>query len=185
MRVEKLRQAFEIDIAYRHFLLHPDTPEEGQTLEELFARRNIDVPAAQSRMAQLMAEEGLPYGTRTMTYNSRLAQELGKWAETQPGGETIHEALFQAYFVDNVNLAKIDELIKIAERIGLPVGKAREVLEERQFREAVDADWQRSHALGVTGVPTFVVGNQGLVGAQPYEQLEALLISSGAVKRDA
>ena len=45
---------------------------------------------------------------------SHLAQELGKWADTQPNGQEIHEALFQAYFVDNVNLAKIESLIKIA-----------------------------------------------------------------------
>jgi len=30
------------------------------------------------------------------------------------------------------------------------------------------------------GVPTFVVGNQTLVGAQPYEQLEALVMSAGS-----
>ena len=55
--MEKLRQAFAIDIAYRHFPLHPDTPNEGLTLEELFAGRNIDIPAAQARMSRLMSEE--------------------------------------------------------------------------------------------------------------------------------
>ena len=183
MRVEKLRQVFAIDIAYAHFPLHPDTPEDGLTLEALFAGRNIDIPAAQARMSQLMAEEGLPYGHRTMTYNSRMAQELGKWAEAQPGGEKIHDALFQAYFVDSVNLAKIDDLVAIAERAGLSGDEARVVLEQRSFREAVDADWQRSRELGITGVPTFVVGKQSLVGAQPYEQLEALLIAAGADRR--
>ena len=90
--------------------------------------------------------------------------------------------LFRAYFVDDVNLAKIENLIVIAEMIGLPASEAEKVLRKRQFREAVDADWQRSRELGITGVPTFVVGNQGLVGAQPYEQLEALVTSVGAQK---
>ena len=90
MRVEKLGRATGIEVAYRHFPLHPDTPEDGLTLEQLFAGRNIDIPAAQERMSRLMQQEGLPYGSRTMTYNSRLAQELGKWAETQPGGDKIH-----------------------------------------------------------------------------------------------
>lgn len=48
---------------------------------------------------------------------------------------------------------------------------AREVLALRRFRQAVDADWQRCRELGVTGVPTFVIGDQGLLGAQPYEVL--------------
>lgn len=184
MRVEKLRQAFEIDVAFRHFPLHPDTPESGLTLEQLFAGRNIDIPAAQDRMKRLMAEEGLPYGQRSMTYNSRLAQELGKWAETQLGGEAIHDALFHAYFVENTNLAQIDNLVAIAARAGLSDDDARAAIQQRSFRDAVDADWQRSRELGITGVPTFVIGEQGLVGAQPYKQLESF-VSPFATRREA
>ena len=150
------------------------------TLEELFTGRNIDIPATQLRMKGLMDAEGLPYGERTMTYNSGLAQELAKWAERLAGGQKIHNALFQAYFVDGVNLANIDNLIGIAGQIGLSAVGAKEVLEERQFHEAVDADWRRSRGLGITGVPTFVVRNRALVGARPYEQLEALVMSAGS-----
>lgn len=169
---------------FRHFPLHPDTPQEGLALEELFKGRNIDVAAAQSRMSQLMAAEKLPYGERTMTYNSRLAQELGKWADTQPGGNKIHDALFQAYFVNNLNLAKIDHLVALAQGIGLPGEEAKQVLTQRTFRHEVDADWQRSRSLGITGVPTFLIGNQGLVGAQRYEQLAAMVAKVCPVRKD-
>jgi predicted DsbA family dithiol-disulfide isomerase len=146
-------------------------------LEELFAGRGIDISAAQARMSRLIADEELPYGRRTMTYNSRLAQELAKWADTQRYGERIHNALFQAYFVDNVNLAVVENLIAIAKQVGLSPVEAARVLVERQFRGAVDADWQRSRELGITGVPTFVIGDSALVGAQPFEQLEAFCLS--------
>ncbi len=53
--------------------------------------------------------------------------------------------------------------------------QAREVLEKRTYKDAVDADWEKSRRYGVTGVPTFVVGNRGVVGAQPYEALEELV----------
>ena len=183
MRVDKLRQTLDIEVAYRAFPLHPNTPEAGLTLEELFAGRNIDIPAARRRMAQLMADEGLPYGERTMTYNSRLAQELGKWADTTDRGESLHLALFQAYFVDNMNLAKIENLIEIARRVGLPAEEAEQALVERAMREEVDADWKRARILGITGVPTFVIGDQGLVGAQSYEQLHGFALSAGATPR--
>ena len=150
-------------------------------LEQLFA----DIPAAQARMSRLMAEEGLPFGPRSMTYNSRLAQELGKWAETQPGGVKIHDALFRAYFVENVNLARIDNLAVIAEQVGLSKQEAQKVLEERPFRVTVDSDWQRSRELGIRGVPTFVLGDQELAGAQPYAQLADFVSSAGALRREA
>jgi predicted DsbA family dithiol-disulfide isomerase len=78
-----------------------------------------------------------------------------------------------------LNLANIDNLVAVAEQRGLPADAAKEVLLQRRFRGVVDADWQRSRDLGVASVPTFVIGNRGLAGAQPYEQLEQLLLESG------
>jgi predicted DsbA family dithiol-disulfide isomerase len=181
--VDRLKANFDIDVKIIQFPLHPDTPQQGLTLEQLFAGRQIDIAASQERMKQLMAAEDLPYGERTMTYNSRLAQELAKWAESQPGGEVIHDALFKAYFVDGTNISLADNLVAIAKQVGLSVDKAREVLASRRYRDAVDADWQRCRELSVTGVPTFVVGGQGVVGAQPYEVIEQMLVDAGAVRR--
>jgi predicted DsbA family dithiol-disulfide isomerase len=120
----------------------------------MFAGRDIE-PIRQ-RLKNLMAEAGLPYGERTHTYNSRLAQELGAWADTQPGGEAIHDALYRAYFVDAVNISDVDALIEIAEAVGLDGVAARAVLVERSFSAKVDEDWARSRGVGVTGVPTFL-----------------------------
>ncbi len=130
-----------------------------------------------------MAEEGLPYSDRRMTYNSRLAQELAAWAETQPDGETIHDALYRAYFVDGLNLAKAEVLLDVVRQIGLPQDDASNALENRSFKAAVDADWQRSRESGVTAVPTFLAGGRALVGAQPYEALSRLVVEAGAIPR--
>ncbi len=162
-------------VEWVHFPLHPDTPAEGRALADLFAGRNVDVQAMQAQMKARMAAEGLPYGERTMTYNSRLAQELGKWADTQPGGEAIHDALFRAYFVEARDISRSAVLVDIAQHVGLSADGAREVLEKRTFNDAVEADWKLSRRYGVTGVPTFVVGRYGVVGAQPYEALEQLV----------
>jgi len=119
-----------------------------------------------------------------MTYNSRLAQELGKWADTQPGGEAIHDAFFRAYFVEARDISQPAVLLEIAERVGLSVDGAREVLEQRTFKDAVDADWKLSRQYGITGVPTFVVGRYGVVGAQPYEALEQLVEKAASPTED-
>jgi len=164
-----------VQLKWVHFPLHPETPPEGRSLADLFAGRGYDVPKMQAQMRARMQAEGLPYGERSMTYNSRLAQELGAWADTQPGGEAIHDALFRAYFVDCRNIGDPQVLVEIAASVGLPADAAREVIEKRSFKAAVDADWEKSHQYGVTGVPTFVVGRNGVVGAQPYEALEQLV----------
>jgi predicted DsbA family dithiol-disulfide isomerase len=166
-----------------HFPLHPDTPAEGTSLEELFRGRQVDVQAVHARLHGLMDAEGLPYGPRTHTYNSRLAQELAKWAETKPGGDAIHDALFRAYFADGRNIGDAAVLVDVARAVGLPADEAAVVLEERRYRAGVDADWAKSRAYGVTGVPTFVSAGQGLVGAQPYEALVQFLHQLNATPR--
>ena len=152
-------------------------------MAELYAGRNVDTEAMYLRMKGLMDAEGLPYGRRTHTYNSRLAQELGKWADTQPGGEALHDAFYKAYFVDARNIGDPEILVEIAQSLGLPAEEAHQVLAERRFEDAVDADWAKSHRYGVTGVPTFVADRYGVVGAQPYEVLEQLLDKAGAARR--
>ena len=184
MRIEKLKAEHNVKVEWVHFPLHPDTPAEGRSLADLFAGRNVDRKAMHAQMKARMDAEGLPYGERTMTYNSRLAQELGKWADTQPGGEALHDALFRAYFVEARDISQPEVLLEIAERVGLSADGARQVLEKRTFKDAVDADWQLSRQYGVTGVPTFVVGRQGVVGAQPYEALEQL-VHKAAPQEDA
>jgi len=164
-----------VRIRWVHFPLHPDTPPEGKSLEALFAGRGYDIPKMQAQMRARMAAEGLPYGDRKMTFNSRLAQELASWAVSQPGGESIHDALFRAYFVDGKNIGDAEALVEISKQLGLNEAQAREVIQKRTHKAAVDADWEKSRQYGVTGVPTYVVGDRGVVGAQPYETLEELI----------
>jgi predicted DsbA family dithiol-disulfide isomerase len=129
-------------------------------------------------MKALMDREGLPYNPdRNMSYNSRLAQELAKWAESK-GNERIHDAIFRAYFVGAKNLARREVLLEIAEEAGLPRDEAVEVLESRAFKDAVDADWERCAELGITAVPTFAAGRYMMVGAHPYEDLEQLIVEA-------
>ena len=175
MRIEKLKAEHGVKIEWVHFPLHPETPPEGQSLADLFKGRNVDRAAMHAQMKARMDAEGLPYGERTMTYNSRLAQELGKWADTQPGGEALHDALFRAYFVDARDISRPEVLLDVVAQVGLSVDAAREVLEQRTFGAVVDEDWALSRRYRITGVPTFVAGGYGVVGAQPYEALEKLV----------
>ncbi len=153
-------------------------------MTDLFAGRSeTEMKARQDQMKSLMEQEGLPYGERTHTYNSRLAQEIGAWADTQEGGNVMHDALYRAYFVNTKNIGDTDVLLEIVEANGLSVNEARKVLEERTFKDVIDEDWSKSREYGVTGVPTFVAAGHGVVGAQPYDTLEKFLESVGVEER--
>lgn len=122
---------------------------------------------------------GLALGDRRMTYNSRLAQEVGLWAETKGHGNRFHMEAFKAYFVDGRNIARKDVLLSLIDRSGLDHEEGRTIIETREFSDAVDSDWELSRAKGVTAVPSFFLGIDRLVGAQSYETLEKLMKKHG------
>lgn len=183
MSTDRLSREYDIEVRWLAFPLHPETPEEGLTLEELFAGHNVDIPRIQQRLKGVADSLGLPLAGRTKTYNSRLAQELAKWAESEGAGDRFHHAVFRAYFAERLNIARVDELVGLAASVGLPADVATAVVLARGFWEAVDADWARSRALGVTAVPTFIMGHRRVVGFQPYETLAQLVRSFGVTKR--
>lgn len=144
-------------------------------LAELFAGREAMIRDMQARLQQIAAAEGLPLTERTRTCNSRHAQELGKWAESLGMGAGFRRAVYHAYFVTGVNIALIEELLKIAAAVGLPLAEAEAVLAAGSFAPAVDADWQRAGELRITAVPTHLCGNRRLVGLYPYEAFVDLI----------
>ena len=170
-------------ISWVAFPLHPDTPDEGLSLQDLFAGKEIDMKAMLDRLKRVARQEGLPFGDRDRTYNSRLAQELGKWAESKGRGDEFHTAVFRAYFAGGENIGKIPVLMEIADTVNLPTMEAEKVLKSRSFKDAVDRDWSRSYAMGVRAVPTFMINGQTMVGAQPYESLEQLVQVNKAMRR--
>jgi len=162
---------------WRAFPLHPDTPKEGLGLDELFRKKGIpvDVDKMMAKLKTTADKLGLELGDRKKTYNSRLAQELGLWAETQGKGHAFHLAAFRAYFVAGKNIADKDVLVELAESVGLPKAEARKVIDHRTFSDAVDQDWELARQKGVNAVPTFFMGLDRLVGAQPYEVLDKMV----------
>jgi predicted DsbA family dithiol-disulfide isomerase len=137
-------------------------------------------------MAQLIhtaRELDLPFGNRAKTFNSRMAQELGKFAEQEGRGDDFHHAVFRAYFADGLNIGLTSTLADISAKVGLGAESVQEVLEKRLFKEAVDKDWTRSYQKGVTAVPTFMLNGMALAGAQPYEKLVQMMEAHGVHRR--
>jgi predicted DsbA family dithiol-disulfide isomerase len=134
------------------------------------------------QLKQRADQLGLPFGERSKTYNSRLAQELGLWAEDKGYGHVFHMAAFRAYFAEGRNLAHLPVLIELAEHSGLPRAEAEEVLVKRSYKAAVDKDWQYSRQLQITAVPTFIIQSSRLVGAQSYATLQGLMLQHGVEK---
>ena len=174
-RVKNLKKAYEIDIELIHFPLHPDTPVEGRKLLDLFRSTQDDIDKKNQNMSALMKREGLPFNDRVYTFNSRLAQEIGVWAEKVDHSTSIHDNFFEAYFVHGLNIGLENVILEIVDKSGLDRDEAKKIIQNRLFSDEIDQHWKKSRNYGVTGVPTYVYNNQSIVGAQPLENLYEFL----------
>ncbi|GBC61328.1 hypothetical protein DENIS_2288 [Desulfonema ishimotonii] len=158
-------------------------PEEGISLEKLSAKYVMDAGQMRRYLEKTAAESDVPFQTPERIFNSRLAHELGFWAEVQGRGDAFHMAAFRAYFVDGLNIARMPVLAELAESAGLSGETAIQVLERGDFAPVVDADWAFVSEKGVKVAPTFMINDQKLPNAQPYEMLERFIVKNGACKR--
>lgn len=78
-----------------------------------------------------------------------------------------------------------DELVGIAEAAGVPdIERFRSDLDGHVWLDAVHAAGQHAQLVGVSGTPAFIVGDQGVTGAQPlgvfHDAIEVQLFKASA-----
>jgi len=169
VRTDRLQHEEQLRIVWHDFPLHPEVPEEGIELAELFAGRDFDLAGAHARLRQIAAKEGVELAERSRTSNSRRAQELSHWAEAQGCGDAFRRAIYRAFFVESRNIGLVEELAAIAAAVGLDATAARAVLLGGSQAKAVDADWERAYALGIRGVPAYLCHGRLMTGFHSYE----------------
>ncbi len=163
--------------------LHTGIPEEGISLGASTAKsKHID--EMNERLKNAADEAGLPFGRRTMSYNTRLAHELGKWAQSQGKGDAFHNAVFRAVFAERINIASSSVLIDLVEGIGLSGKEAMGIIETRPFKDAVDADWSRSLEIDPEYIPSLMIEDQLLVNPQEYVLFDQFMLENNVKRRN-
>jgi predicted DsbA family dithiol-disulfide isomerase len=171
-----------VTVSWRSFELDPRAPRVHTVSQpELLAQKyNMSVAEAQAmnaRMTIAAAGEGLTFRlSDTKVQNTFDAHRLLHYASTIGAHDALHERLFAAYLGEGRALGDLDTLVAIAGEAGLDVEAVRNMLNTEAFAEAVRDDEEEAHALGVSGVPFFVLDRKfGVSGAQSPEVLHAAL----------
>nr|WP_280986378.1 DsbA family protein [Hansschlegelia zhihuaiae] len=97
----------------------------------------------------------------------RVAAEEGATAQ----GALI-EQLFEAYFTEGEDISDLDVIARAAEAAGLDSETLRDRLDSDEDVEIVREEIDRARAIGVEGVPCFILAGELVVmGAHPPEVL--------------
>lgn len=171
-----------VEVVYHSFQLMPDAPSEptSSATEYLAAKKSMPIEVLQQMQQQVSeagANEGLVMNMEsTMIVNTFNAHRFIHFATTKGKQHQAVEALHAAYFTKGVNVADTKELQAVAKQIGLSKDEVAEVLESTDYTDEVNADINQAKALGIQGVPFFVVNEKyGISGAQGVEVFNDVL----------
>lgn len=176
-RFERALEAFahrdQVEIVHRSFQLDPAAPRDRTTKrrEGLMRKYNLtaaDMTRLDEQMKTTAAAEGLDFLLDDgMTGNTLDAHRVLHFARESGRQDAAVERFFRAYFVEGRSVFDADALVSLAAEAGLDPDDTRAVLASDRFADAVAADIDAARAIGVTGVPFFVVaGRFGVSGAQ-------------------
>ena len=191
-RLETALEDFDgaAEVTWRAFQLQPDAPRFGEpgagepsatVLQERYAPDQIE--EMQGRLTALAAAEGLDYALdRSHHVNSFDAHRLAKAAARHGRADEMVERLFRAQLVEALRVDDPAVLARLAEEVGVPAGA---LAEDEADAAAVIADLEEAQAIGVNGVPFFVLDRRFAVsGAQPAELL-AKALAQAATERES
>lgn len=186
MSVRRIEEEYDVTIRWRAFPLHPDIPPSGMDYRA-YLGGDAAWQAGAERLGAMAATLGLPFRMPERKYNSRLADELTArvTAEFSEQVAALRTALFHSIWADGLDNSDPTLLADVAASVGISRDAALEALEERKGRAAVDADWQESMARGIRGVPAVFIGDQAVMGAQPWPVFAEMLASAGISPRGA
>lgn len=159
-----LRGEFDFVVEWRPFMLRPDAPEEGWELPERI-RASIADP---NNPLKLRAQKlGVTINHRMQVPNSRRAHEATEFARARGKLEDFHHEVLVQYWTHGADIHDWAVLKAVAASVGLDGDAMQREVDAGQWKSAVEAGLAAAQEIGVSAVPTFVIGEKfGVQGAQ-------------------
>jgi predicted DsbA family dithiol-disulfide isomerase len=180
--VPRLLKELDLRLDWHGFELHPGTPRGGMPLTRLFGNVNLDALHAQTQ--RFAAGFGVTdFRPPDHLHNSRRALAIAELARDEGALDAFRHAAFDANFRHGKSIELDPDLREVSTLAGLDPERALAAADDPEYLERVDARQARARAEGITGVPTFVFGNERVVGCLPFETLRAAALRAGAVER--
>jgi predicted DsbA family dithiol-disulfide isomerase len=173
-RVQPEVSSFTLE--WKGFQIHPEYPATGIPIEQRIKQQGHERYAATwQNILSLATGIGLEMNPPPVLTNSLLALEATEYAKEKGKEEAFSRAVYQAYFQEGKNIGDIETILPLAQETGLDPQEVEVHLKERTYAARIQSFHQEADSLGVSGVPTFIVGPAQIVGAQAPEVFVSML----------
>ena len=174
--LENFEHKDEVEVEWRSYQLDPTLPEHYDGTETEYLSEIKGMPQQQVRqmfehVRAQAAGEGLAYDfDKIVVANSFMAHRFMHLTKEHGRMDAAKEALLSGHFEHGEDIGDIEYLVRTGVVLGLDEAEVREALTGDKYAAEVRADIAEARALGVNGVPFFVLDRKyGISGAQPAE----------------
>ncbi len=174
--MRRLKPEFDFQLEWRGFQIHPDWPAEGMPAEKF--REGGDAAARHATWQRIVAMAdavGFSIKPPTVITNSRAALAATEFARESGRDEALEERIYRAYFNDGENIGDASVVARLAGEAGLDAGEVADAIKSPKYEMRLKNNSLAAHQRGVSGVPTFFIGEYPLVGAQSLDAMRAIL----------
>ena len=168
----KLAGIADARIAWLPYELNPSMPEEGMDraayLDGKFGPgKRVEI---EQRLSEAAREDGLAFNWHAVrrTPNTRKAHVLIALAAGHGAADVAKGALMAAYFEQGRDIGAFEVLADIGAGVGLSAAELKAAFSDPALNGEISHLEAQAAAMGVQGVPFFIVNNRyGVSGAQP------------------
>jgi predicted DsbA family dithiol-disulfide isomerase len=176
--VPRLIAEHGLKLEWHGFELHPGTPKGGVPLSNLF--RGADLPSLHARTKAFAASFGVvDFEPQNWLHSTRRALAAAEYARDQDRLDAFRKAAFAACFRQGLDIEADSTLLALAQTAELSGPALVRAADDPAYLARIDARQQQARKAGISGIPTFVLGDRRAVGCQPYENLQELLGLTG------
>ncbi len=163
------------EVRWHPFQLNPDLAPEGMDRGE-YVRTKFGPRAAEvyDRVKAVGLSEGIAFNFDGIARqpNTRVAHSLIALAATGEEQNRVVQALFDAYFIDNLDLTRAQTLAEVARQAGLDDARIEQALGDAELHAHITQSDERARSVGISGVPFFIFNGEFAVsGAHEAESL--------------
>ena len=173
-RVEQLKKNYDVEVEWRPFEIHPETPKEGTDLNNLpYPKEYLDMMKA--NIKRLADDVGISLKLSDKLPNSRLALYLSEYARKNGKFEVFHKLVFDSYWKEGKDIGDQALLLALADIVGFNRNDVLDYINTEEPKSELRKSLKDLRQYGINGVPTFIIGDKIVVGAQPYDVFKKVI----------
>jgi len=173
-RIKKLQEEYHLEVEWRPFEIHPETPTQGALIEDLTFPPGY-IERAFANVKRLAKEDGITLKFADKLPNSRLALYISEFARKKGKFEEFHKLVLEAYWLEGKDIGDKKLLMDLAASIGLDKDEIERYLNTDEPSMEVQKALKELRRYGFNGVPSFIFEDMVIVGAQSYEVFKKVI----------